>query len=347
MAGATTVAGPPTPRADPRPWGRARRLLLVVGLVALAPSLLGTVLRLAPPSDDPTALVASFIPYAVLGYAVALVALAAAWLLPGRRPGRGGRRALAALSAVSVLGLAAHVAWLAPFFVADGRAAGSPTFTLLELNLYKGMADPDQLVRQAAVADVVVLVEATPEALGALADHGWLQRFPYAAGGVDGVQSDTAVYSRFPLSASRLLGSTSFQQWATTVEVPAVGPVGLLAVHPCNPYCGHGLWASEHAALATAASEQLGGPLVVAGDFNAVDDHGPMQHLHALGLESATDVVGAGWLPTYPANRPFPPLLPIDHVLVDDQLTATSIRRVRVAGTDHLGLLVTIAAAAR
>jgi endonuclease/exonuclease/phosphatase (EEP) superfamily protein YafD len=118
-----------------------------------------------------------------------------------------------------------------------------------------------------------------------------------------------------------------------------------MAVHPCNPYCGHGLWASEHAALASVAAADLGQPLVLAGDFNAVDDHGPMLDLRRLGLRSATDLVGAGWLPTYPANRAFPPLLPIDHVLLDDQLTATSIRRVRVAGTDHLGLLTAIALA--
>lgn len=332
-----------SPAAPPRPTAQrssgVRRLLLVVGGLALVPSLLGTVLRVAPPRDDPTALVASFIPYALVGYAVALVAFVLALVFPGRR------RPLRALSLLAVLGLACHLVWTVPFFVPDSRPATSRTFTLLSLNLYKGHADPDQLVAQAQVADVVVLVEATPAALQGLADRGWLTRFPYAAGGVDGVQSDTAVYSRFPLSDSELLGSTSFQQWVTTVDAPGIGEIGLMAVHPCNPYCGHGLWASEHAALAQVAAENLDRPLVVAGDFNAVDDHGPMQDLHRLGLESATDIVGAGWLPTYPANRPFPPLLPIDHVLVDDQLTATSIHRVRVAGTDHLGLLTTIARA--
>lgn len=330
-------------RARPQAPARrgARRLLLLVGGLALLPSLLGTVLRLAPPRDDPTALVASFIPYSLLGYAVAAVAfaLALALVLPGRRA------AVAALTLVAVLGLSLHVVWTAPFFVADGRTASSPTFALLSLNLYKGRADPDQLLAQAQDADVVVLVETTPDALAGLAERGWLDRFPYAVGGADGVQSDTAVYSRFPLSDSELLGSTSFQQWVTTIDTPASGSVRLMAVHPCNPYCGGGLWASEHAALAQVAAANLDQPLVIAGDFNAVDDHGPMLDLRRLGLESVTDVVGAGWLPTYPANRPFPPLLPIDHVLVDDQLTATSVHRVRVAGTDHLGLLTTIALA--
>ena len=339
---ATTVAAPP---ARPRTaWSsRARRLLVVVGGLALAPSLIGTLLRVAPPRDDATALVASFIPYALPGYAVAVLAFGVAAVLPRRLPA--GRRWVRLLTLVAAVGLACHLTWTVPYFVPDGRPATSPAFTLLSLNMYKGHADPDQLVTEGQAADVVVLVETTPEALAALADRGWLRRFPYAAGGVEGVQSDTAVYSRFQLSDSELLGTTSFQQWVTTVDAPGIGRLGLMAVHPCNPYCGFNLWATEHAALAQAAADNLNRPLVVAGDFNAVDDHGPMQDLYRLGLESATDLVGAGWLPTYPADRPFPPLLPIDHVLVDDQLTATSIHTVRIAGTDHLGLLTTIARA--
>jgi endonuclease/exonuclease/phosphatase (EEP) superfamily protein YafD len=82
---------------------------------------------------------------------------------------------------------------------------------------------------------------------------------------------------------------------------------------------------------------------VLAGDFNAVSDHGPMQALRRAGLKSATDVAGAGWLPTYPANRPIPPLLPIDHVLINDDLTATSVTSLPVSGSDHRGLFVTLA----
>lgn len=336
MTGTDLAPVGPASRTRRRRGSRLRRVLVVLGLVAFVPSVLGTVLRLAPPSDDPTALLASFIPYAVPGYALAALAFLLA-LLP-----RGRRSVLAALTGVAVLGLGLHVAWAAPFFVADGRPAAGSGFTLLSLNMYKGLADPDQLVAQAQEADVVVLVEATPSALAGLADRGWSDRFPYAAGGTDGVQSDTAVYSRFPLTDSALLGTTSFQQWSTVVAVPGTEGVRVLAVHPCNPYCGGGLWASEHAALAQEAAADLGAPLVMAGDFNAVDDHGPMLRLRRLGLESGTDIAGAGWLPTYPANRPFPPLLPIDHVLLDDQLTATSVTRVRIAGSDHLGLLTRI-----
>ena len=85
-------------------------------------------------------------------------------------------------------------------------------------------------------------------------------------------------------------------------------------------------------------------PTILAGDFNAVDDHGPMQRLRRLGLRSASDIVGAGWQPTYPAGRRIiPPLLPIDHVLVNDRLTATSVTTFEVSGSDHRGILATLA----
>ena len=84
--------------------------------------------------------------------------------------------------------------------------------------------------------------------------------------------------------------------------------------------------------------------MIVAGDFNAVPDHGPMQQLRRMGLRSVTDIVGAGWLPTFPAGRRvIPPLLPIDHVLVNDRLTATSVTTFEVDGTDHRGILTTLA----
>lgn len=335
----TTPVESRAPWDSTRPARRSSPVLLTLAVLATLPSLVLTVLRLAPPHDDATALVASFIPYATVGYAVALVCLLLA--LP-RAPRR--RRLAVPAGAVALL-LALHLSWLAPDFVPDDRRATSPAFTLLSVNTKAGEANPDQLAQAASDADVVVLVESTTALVDALDERGWRSRFPHTTGEADGRVSSTSVWSRYPLADSALLGGSSFAQWRTTVTVPDVGAVRLLAVHPCNPYCGHGRWASEHAALEQQVRAELDGPLVVAGDFNAVDDHGPMQRLHRLGLRSATDLVGAGWLPTYPANVTLPPLLPIDHVLLDDRLTATSIRRVHVDGTDHLGLRTTIARA--
>lgn len=320
---------PSSPRFQP--------LLLTVAGAGLLLGLLGTVMRVLPPTDDPTALVASFIPYGLIGYLVCLLALLSA-LVRSRR-----RRPLAA-GVVAVALLAAwQLAWMAPLFVPDHRPVTTPGFRLMSLNVYSGLADPAQVAVQAEQADVVVLVEATPAGVKGLDRYGWRSRFPYVVGDLNEEVSDTMVYSRLPLGPAELVGASSFQQWVTTVDVPGLGPVTLIAAHPCNPYCRGGRWYAEHARLNVAAAVYLDRPLVVAGDFNAVDDHGPMQRMRKLGLRSVTDLTGAGWLPTWPANRRFPPLLPIDHVMVDRFLTATSVRTFAVSGTDHLGLLTTLA----
>jgi endonuclease/exonuclease/phosphatase (EEP) superfamily protein YafD len=322
-----------------RPVRSELAMLVTAGALFGLPGLVATWLRLVPPSDDATALLAAFIPYGILAYALSLCCFVIA-LIRARR-----RWALLIFTTVVAGLLALHASWLVPFFVPDHRVATTKPFTLLSLNMYAGSADPQALLAQAQQADVVVLLEATPNALNTLAGLGLGTRFPFEVGDPKQGVSDTAIYSRFPLSASALVPGPLFQQYVTTVAVPEIGPVRLIGVHVCNPYCGDSRWAAEHAILRATVDANLNQPLVMAGDFNAVDDHGPMQYLRRQGLESATDIVGAGWMPTYPARRLLPPLLPIDHVMINNRLTATSIRTVRVAGTDHLGLITTIAGA--
>ncbi|HWJ52598.1 MAG TPA: endonuclease/exonuclease/phosphatase family protein [Propionibacteriaceae bacterium] len=319
-----------------RPTAGQGILLTLAGLL-LIPAVASTVMRLIPPTDDATALVASFIAYGVIPYAGALLCLVVA-LIRARR-----RLALAVVSGIVALLTVLHLAWLGPLFVPDQRVARTPPFTVMSLNMYFGSADPGGVAEMAQRADVVILVEVTPDALQALEGRAWNKRFPYSIGSSEEGVGGTAVYSRFRLSRAERIGVTEFQQWAVEVQVPGVGPVELLAVHPCNPYCGGGRWYSDHQLISNAAAEYRQVPMIVAGDFNAVPDHGPMQQLRRMGLRSADDIVGAGWMPTYPARRRLPPLLPIDNVLVNDRLTATSVTSFRVRRTDHLGLLATLA----
>jgi endonuclease/exonuclease/phosphatase (EEP) superfamily protein YafD len=322
---------------SPGPAPRRGVVALVLPALLILPfGLMATALRVFPPSDGAPALAASFVAYGTLAYAGSLLGFGIAALLARRKV------VLAVLSMVTAAFLALHVWWLLPLFVPDDRPATTPTFTVLSLNIRNGLADPAGIVARARNADIVVLLETTPSAIRALRDAGLDGEFAYRAGG-DGTDSASAIYSRDPLTAIQPLPQTSFQMWQATAEVPGVGPVRVIAAHPCNPFCGPGYWPSEHALLQRVIAEDLNQPLVVAGDFNAVDDHRPMRDLYALGLTSAADIVGAGWLPTYPANLAIPPLIPIDHILVDRQLTATSVARVAVGGTDHLGLIATLA----
>jgi endonuclease/exonuclease/phosphatase (EEP) superfamily protein YafD len=296
-----------------------------------------TYLRVAPPTDDVPNLLAAFVPYAVVAYLLSSLFFAIA-LLRARR-----RRVLAVVTVLTVTLLGCHLAWLAPLFVADHRPASTPPFVLMSLNTRHGAADPQQVAEQANQADLVVLLEATPSLLEGLQAHGWSERFPYSIGELRGEVGDTAVYSRFPLSNQAPLPRAEYQTWITNAAVPGIGTVRVIAAHPCNPFCGNNRFSTDHQELRGTANANMGVPLIVAGDLNAVDDHAPIRALHRDGLVSATDIVGAGWLPTYPANQTIPALLPIDHILVNRFLTATSMRTFDVDGTDHRGLLAEIA----
>jgi endonuclease/exonuclease/phosphatase (EEP) superfamily protein YafD len=334
---AVMVVGPGYHTRRP-PGAAGQGLLLTLAGLALAPALPTTVMRLVPPTDDATALVASFIAFGVIPYVIALLCMLVA-LIRARR-----RLVLGILTGVVALLTALHLSWLGPLFVPDQRTARTTPFTVMTLNMFAGRADPAQVTAMSERADIVVLVEVTPAALRALEGKGWYKRFPYWVGSSENGVGGSAVFSRFRLSGARLIGPTEFQQWAVMADAPGVGPVRLLAVHPCNPYCGGGRWHDDHQLIWQAAAADQVAPMIIAGDFNAVEDHGPMQQLRHLGLRSASDIAGAGWLPTYPAGRrTIPPLLPIDHVLVNHRLTATSVSTFSVADTDHRGLLTTLA----
>src|SRR4029450_3727090 len=127
-----------------------------------------------------------------------------------------------------------------------------------------GDPPPGEVAQRGARPQGLILIETTPAALRALKPYGWDKRFPYALGDPKNGSFNTAVYSRFPLSGSSQLGHTSFQQWATTVRVPRVGALRLLAVHPCNPYCGGDRWSPEHRQVRRAVIDNLAQPLDLA-----------------------------------------------------------------------------------
>jgi endonuclease/exonuclease/phosphatase family metal-dependent hydrolase len=315
---------------------RFQSLWFGVGLVALIPGIGAAFLYLVPPTDDATAMTASFIPYGLPADLIAVIFLGVA-LVRARR-----RLAIAVLTLISAILLALQVSWIAPQFIPDPRPVTSPPFTIISLNMKWGGADPVQLRSEAASADLVVLVEVTPQAFGSVRSELG-DRFPYTVPSAITSGNQSMILSRYPLTDASPLRSTN-QQWTARTTMPGIGSLNVIAAHPCNPQCGGQRWSGEHAALLQRAEQLDNAPEVIAGDFNAIDDHGPMRAMYAHGFVSATDITGAGWMPTFPADiRMMPPLIGIDHILVNSRLTALSVNTFRISGTDHLGLIARLA----
>ena len=315
--------------------------LVTLGVLATIPAAVATVLRVFPPADDGPALLASFIPYGLVFWLPALGFFAVA-MVRARRSGTFARVSLVLITLVALLGVLATLAWQAPAFVASGRPATTDPITIASLNVQHGGADPTATAEGVADADIVVFVEATPDWVAAL-PATLREEFPYAVGAPLQHNAGSIIFSRYPIQSSEALPASSFQQWAASVQTPQLGLLRVVAVHPCNPFCGPGLWTAEHTELRHWLARQDDTPTVVAGDFNAVDDHGPMRELYADGWRSAANLAGAGYVRTYPANRRFPALIGIDHLLVNDRLTATAFSTFDVPYSDHLGVRAVIA----
>ena len=314
----------------------------MLGLLTAVPAAGATALRILSPTGDRMAKLAAFIPYGLVFWLPAAILLGAAALRSSRHRARG-RFATGLLSLAAIAGLVLALTWHAPAFIADSRPVTTRPLTVVSLNIAR-VAGMDALIRAAKGADVVVLAEADRTWVWALPDS-FRQEFPYLAP-VDRVEG-SVILSRHPVGSVQALPASSFQQWAAIVQTPQLGAVRVVAVHPCNPYCGRGLWRSEAERLRTWLDERDRSiPTVVAGDFNAVDDHHTMRALYADGFRSAAHLAGAGFVRTWPSDRRFPPVIGIDHVLVDGPLTATAFDTFQVPRTDHLGIRAVIAGTA-
>lgn len=339
----TADLAPAYPTRVDRSPAPARFQAVWVGIAMLAffPGLYAVIMRVFPPTEDVEALTASFIPYGIVFSTISLICFLVALLRAQRRT------ALAVVSILTAALLAWQVSWQVPFFVADDRPMTTAPITVLSLNMRAGEADQTQLAQEASDADIVVLVEVTPWALEGLRKGPMGSRFRYVDPADQNESNGSAIFSRFPLHDPRLLPPTSWQMRSVVAAVSGIGDVTVVGAHPCNPFCGTGKWATEHEVLANYLRTVGTGPTIVAGDFNAVDDHGPLRRLAAAGYESATDIAGAGWLPTYPSNSPIPPLLPIDHILLNNRLTSSSVTSFAIPGTDHRGLRAVIGGTGR
>ena len=320
----------------------AAGLSTTLGALALAVGTGTTVARLLPGlpgvAPDTWVMATSFTDAGALAYLVALLGLGGGALL--RRT-----RVRLAAGAVALVLAGVHLSWVLPGFVPDDRpaATSSGELRVLAQNLLFGGADPVALVRAGEDADVLVLTEITEPARRALDDAGIGSRFPHQVGGTlpSGGPAGTRLYSRYPVASDEALDPRLGEQhWRAELEVPGLGAVTVVGVHPQRPVRGGDGWAEEQEQVRRALPRTR---TVVAGDFNAVDSHPSLRRLRADGFRDSDDVVGAGWNPTYPAQGRIPPLIAIDHVLVSDDLTATAFRTVRLPGTDHRGVLATVA----
>ncbi|MEU8245481.1 endonuclease/exonuclease/phosphatase family protein [Nonomuraea sp. NPDC048916] len=213
--------------------------------------------------------------------------------------------------------------------------AGRP-FKVMTINLLFGRADAEMVVDlvRRFDPDVLSTQELTPGAVDELDALGLKTLMPHRVLQDEWSAGGSGIYSKHPVQPlDGLVPPVGHNMPAALVSLPGGKAIEFVDVHPYPPL-GRQVtsWNEALEALPSASAETV---RVLAGDFNATVDHAPMRRLLSRGYKDAADQVGAGLIPTWPANKRVPPIITIDHVLVDQRVGVKEVSVHTVAGTDH------------
>ncbi|MCX5388255.1 endonuclease/exonuclease/phosphatase family protein [Streptomyces sp. NBC_00083] len=214
-------------------------------------------------------------------------------------------------------------------------------FSVLTSNTEFGWATDDLIATvRREEPDIVFVEECGFRCSDALAARVPASDYPYRDVVREDGSAGSAILSRFPLKAAAPIPS----EMAMPGAVATIGgrEVRLQLAHPMPPLPGADQkWHQELGRVREFAKASKGGPVVLAGDFNATQDHALFRSvLDGGALHDSARLAGQSRAWSWPADRTTPLRTQIDHVLVSDDFKAASARFLTLRGTDHRALLV-------
>ncbi len=212
---------------------------------------------------------------------------------------------------------------------------------ILTANLEFGGATPDLLrALRREKPDLVSVQECAPEVCAVALDGAEVRAaYPYRRIVGGGRAEGSAILSRFPLEPDGEVRGTLAMPRAV-VRVAGVA-LRFQVAHPMPPEPGQvGLWRTELGRLRAVTAGRDAAETVIAGDFNATQDHAAFRAVLDTGLRDSAALVGRARTPTWPALTAPPLGAQIDHVLVGAAVEPRAARFLDLAGTDHRALVV-------
>ncbi|WP_318208153.1 endonuclease/exonuclease/phosphatase family protein [Streptomyces sp. SJL17-1] len=315
---ATREVAPAPPPLRPR----HRVMAWAAGLLMVVPALITACRALDTDAVTPVPQLLAFLPWLTVPAGLALLLAAVA------------RRRVLTFVAVLVLGATAWstVPYMPQTVISYGLPLARVKVIASNVEFGQGTGSLIELMRRER-PQLVFVSECDRACRGALTKTFATELPHYAS--VEGEGSvGSILLSSYPLRDWRMIPSTMGMPGATA-EIAGV-PVRLQLTHPMPPVPGQvSLWKRELGRVKAAVAAQPTGPMLVAGDFNASQDHAAFRGILAAGgLQDAARRADESRAPTWPAEGPLPPFVQIDHVLVRD----FSVREVRfpdLPGSDH------------
>jgi len=250
---------------------------------------------------------------------------------------RGRDRVTAAVAGLGILVGGYQLGSVAVAPVERAQGAG-PTIKLLTLSTYHSNPNPDAIRRvvMAEAPDIALLQETNRETR--LVVESLLPGF-HRAKSCQWRHCSLTILSRWPLTRMTLdYGRDRHFPDLLAAEVAApFGALRVINVHMPRPSDVRSrTFIGDLAKVSRTAQDR---PLIVGGDFNAATG--------SFGLERFARDSGLrrleGFVPTYPANRPVPAFIGIDHVFADARWRSLGCHRTEAGGSDHYGIACTLA----
>ncbi|MFI6432079.1 endonuclease/exonuclease/phosphatase family protein [Rhodococcus oryzae] len=251
-------------------------------------------------------------------------------------------------SAVAAVVVAAAAWTQLPLYLGDRASDGDPELTVMQANILFGQGDPEALVAQVRSRGVEVLTvnELTDGAIPQLGAAGLDAELPYRyLRPMEWGGGGTGIWSRHPISEQTEHMGFVLNMVSVRVHKPEQRPFMVVAAHPLPPWPRPQTttWSQEMGQVRDILQglRGRGEPVIMGADLNATYDHAQFRALIGDGYSDAAEQSGAGVLRTYPADRWWPPVLGIDHILVSGA-AAVNAEAVDLPGSDHRGVVAEI-----
>ncbi|MEV0317367.1 endonuclease/exonuclease/phosphatase family protein [Streptomyces sp. NPDC050658] len=164
--------------------------------------------------------------------------------------------------------------------------------------------------------------------------------YPYRSGSEASGAEGSLIVSKFPLKKANGVAGTLGMPGAVA-ELKGGHEVRIQLAHPMPPLPKQvHVWRSELGALRDYAAAGKGGSTIIAGDFNATQDHAAFRDILDEGLRDAARLAGSARTPSWPASLISPLGTQIDHVLATPDFSAGDARFLEIGDTDHRALVV-------